>query len=74
MVEKEELIDLILNTPIERITGPDDVWEGHIDFEDKEVLVFGYKEKRVFVRRIWRKNVLPLIPGIGNCGILRPGN
>jgi hypothetical protein len=43
MVEKEEVVDMILNTPIGKISGPEDMWEEHIDVEDEKVLIVGYK-------------------------------
>lgn len=48
MVSKEELLDLILNTPLEKVTGPQDIWEQHIDIEDGKVLIVGYKAEDQF--------------------------
>jgi len=42
-MQKDEMIDLIVSTPIERIEGPDDIWEAHIELEDEKTLVVGYK-------------------------------
>lgn len=43
MMNKDEIIDMIVTTPIEKIDGPEDVWEAHIDLEDDKILVVGYK-------------------------------
>lgn len=43
MMNKDEIIDMIVTTPIERVEGPDDVWESHIEFDDYKTLVVGYK-------------------------------
>ena len=45
MVNKEELTDMIINTDLEKVPGPKDVWEKHIDLDDGKVLVVGYKEE-----------------------------
>jgi hypothetical protein len=49
MVEMEELVDLILSTPLEKISGPQDMWEQHIDIEDGKVLIVGYKAEKKFL-------------------------
>lgn len=48
MMDKDELIDMIVTTPIEKIEGPEDVWEAHIDLEDDKTLVVGYKGEEDF--------------------------
>lgn len=45
MVNKDELSDLIINTDLEKVQGPKDVWEKHIDLDDGRTLVVGYKEE-----------------------------
>ncbi len=48
MVEKDELMDMIINTPLEKVQGPKDLWEKHIYLEDEKVLVVGYGEEESF--------------------------
>lgn len=48
MMDKDELIDMIVTTPIEKIEGPEDVWEAHIDLGDDKTLVVGYKGEEDF--------------------------
>lgn len=48
MVGKEEIIDMIITTPIERIEDSEDVWEAHVEIEDGKMLVVGYKAEESF--------------------------
>lgn len=48
MVNKNEIVDLIISTPIEKIEGPEDVWEAHVEVEDEKTLVVGYKAEESF--------------------------
>ena len=48
MVEKDEIIDLIINTPIEKIKDSEDVWEAHVEIEDRKMLVVGYKAEESY--------------------------
>jgi hypothetical protein len=48
MVKKEELMDMVINTPLEKVQGPKDCWEKNIYLEDEKVLVVGYKEEESF--------------------------
>jgi hypothetical protein len=48
MMNKDEMIDLIVTTPIERIEGPIDVWESHIELDDHKTLIVGYKGEESF--------------------------
>jgi hypothetical protein len=34
MVEKDEIIDMIITTPIEKIRDSEDVWKAHVEIED----------------------------------------
>jgi len=45
MVNKEELTDLIINTDLKRVDGPEDIWEKYIDLDGGKTLVVGYKEE-----------------------------
>ena len=45
MVNKDELMDMIINTDLEKVPGPKDIWEKHIDLEDGTTLIVGYKEE-----------------------------
>lgn len=45
MVDKDELTDLIINIDLEKIDGPKDIWEKHIDLEDNKTLIVGYEEE-----------------------------
>ena len=45
MVNKDELSDMIINTDLEKVDGPKDVWEKHIDLDDGKTLIVGYKEE-----------------------------
>ena len=42
-MDKEELADKIIETEPEKIPGDKDIWEEHIYFNDK-ILIVGYKE------------------------------
>lgn len=48
MIKKDELMDMIVTTPIERVEGPEDVWEAHIELDDDKTLVVGYKGEESF--------------------------
>ena len=45
MVNKNELTDMIINTDLEKVPGPKDVWEKKIDLDDGRFLVVGYEEE-----------------------------
>lgn len=45
MVNKDELSDMIINTDLKKVDGPDDIYEKHIELDDGKTLVVGYKEK-----------------------------
>jgi hypothetical protein len=45
MLNKDELTDLIINTDLEKIPGPKDVWEKQIDLGDGRILIVGYEEE-----------------------------
>ncbi|MGZ7096818.1 MAG: hypothetical protein ACXVH2_09090 [Methanobacterium sp.] len=45
MVDKDELIDMIINSDLEKVDGPKDIWEKQIDLEDDKTLIVGYKEE-----------------------------
>lgn len=45
MVNKDELTDMIINTDLEKVPGPKDVWEKYIDLDDGNVLIVGYVEE-----------------------------
>ncbi len=68
MTEKDEIIDMIVTTPIEKIEGPDDVWESHIDLDDEKHWWLVIKEKEISVMNQMRNVWLP-IPGTGNLEI-----
>lgn len=48
MIDKDELIDQIEETELERAPGKEDNWEKHIYFEDDNVLIVGYEEEESF--------------------------
>ncbi len=45
MVNKDKLMDRIINTDLEKVTGPKDNWEKYIDLDDGKILIVGYKEE-----------------------------
>jgi hypothetical protein len=45
MIGKNELVDLIEKSELERIPGDKDVWEKHIYLDDNNVLIVGYEEE-----------------------------
>ena len=44
MVDRDKLIDMIINTDLEKVPGPKDNWEKHIYLNDSKVLIVGYEE------------------------------
>ena len=48
MMNKDAIIDLIITASIEKIEGPEDVWEAHVEVEDEKMLVVGYKAEESF--------------------------
>ena len=48
MVDKDEIIDMVITTPIEKIRESEDVWEAHVEIEDGKLLVVGYKAEESF--------------------------
>lgn len=48
MMDKEELVDQIEETELERSPGKKDSWEKHIDIEDGNILIVGYEEEESF--------------------------
>ncbi len=48
MMDKEELVDQIEETEMERALGKRDGWEKHIDLEDGNTLIVGYEEEESF--------------------------
>lgn len=48
MMNKDEIIDLIITASIEKIEGPEDVWEAHLELDDVKTLVVGYKGEESF--------------------------
>ena len=44
MVDREKLVDMIINTDLEKVPGPKDVWEKHVYLDDDKVLIVGYEE------------------------------
>ena len=48
MIDKEELVDQIEETEMERTPGKMDSWEKHIDLEDGNILIVGYEEEESF--------------------------
>jgi hypothetical protein len=47
MIDQEELADRIIETPLEKQSETEDVWEKHIDLDEK-VLIVGYKEEESY--------------------------
>jgi hypothetical protein len=45
MVDKDELTEMIINTDLEKVEGPKDIWEKYIDLDDDKTLIIGYKEE-----------------------------
>ncbi|MGF7118486.1 hypothetical protein [Methanobacterium oryzae] len=45
MVNKDKLMDRIITTDLEKVTGPKDNWEKYIDLDDGKTLIVGYKEE-----------------------------
>lgn len=45
MIGKEELVELIENSELDRMQGENDAWEKHIYLDDKNVLIVGYEEE-----------------------------
>ncbi|MGB9936711.1 MAG: hypothetical protein ACPK7O_03270 [Methanobacterium sp.] len=45
MVNEDELTDMIVNTDLEKVPGPKDVWEKKIDLDDGRSLIVGYEEE-----------------------------
>ncbi len=45
MVNKDELTDMIINTDLEKVPGPKDVWQKQIDLDDGRILIVGYEEE-----------------------------
>ncbi|WP_414468276.1 hypothetical protein [Methanobacterium sp. ACI-7] len=45
MVNRDTLMDMIINTDLEKVQGPKDNWEKHIDLDDGRVLIVGYEEE-----------------------------
>jgi hypothetical protein len=45
MIGKEELVDLIEKSELERLQGDKDIWEKHIYLDDDNVLIVGYQEE-----------------------------
>ncbi|MCE5214893.1 MAG: hypothetical protein LLF83_09275 [Methanobacterium sp.] len=58
MMDKDEMIDLIVTTPIEKIEGPDDVWESHIDLDDDKTLIVGYKGEENYCEEVTEEECL----------------
>lgn len=48
MIDKEELVERIEETELERLQGEKDIWEKHIYLNDKNVLIVGYEEEESF--------------------------
>lgn len=48
MMDQEELAENIIEAPMEKQSGPGDVWEKHIELDDGNVLIVGYKEEERF--------------------------
>ena len=48
MIDKEELVDQIEETELERAQGKKDNWEKHIYLEDDNILIVGYEEEESF--------------------------
>ncbi|MBM4240335.1 MAG: hypothetical protein FJ150_01430 [Euryarchaeota archaeon] len=47
-MDKEVLVDMIINTALEKLPGFKDVWEKHIYLENKKVLIVGFREEDKF--------------------------
>ncbi len=45
MVNEDELTDMIVNTDLEKVQGPKDIWEKKIDLDGGRSLVVGYEEE-----------------------------
>lgn len=45
MIGKKELVDMIENSELERVTGDKDLWEKHIYLDDNNLLIVGYEEE-----------------------------
>ena len=45
MVNEDELTDMIINTDLEKVQGPKDIWEKKIDLDGGKSLVVGYEEE-----------------------------
>lgn len=45
MVNKDKLMDRIINMDLEKVTGPKDNWEKYIDLDDGKTLIVGYEEE-----------------------------
>ncbi|AXV36926.1 MAG: hypothetical protein CIT01_01240 [Methanobacterium sp. BRmetb2] len=43
MINKEELVEKIENTDLEKLPGTEDIWEKNIYLNNKKVLIVGYK-------------------------------
>lgn len=48
MIEKEELVDRIEETELEKVQRERDSWEKHIYLEDDTILIVGYEEEESF--------------------------
>jgi hypothetical protein len=48
MIDKNELIDQIEETELEKAPGKGDSWEKHIYLEDNKILIVGYEEEESF--------------------------
>lgn len=48
MVNKDGIIDMIINAEIKRIEDSKDIYEAHIEVEDQKTLVIGYKSEENF--------------------------
>ena len=45
MVNEDELTDMIVNTDLEKVQAPKDIWEKKIDLDGGRSLVVGYEEE-----------------------------
>ena len=45
MVNEDELTNMIVNTDLEKVQGPKDIWEKKIDLDGGRSLVVGYEEE-----------------------------
>lgn len=79
MVNKDELSDMIINTDLEKVTGPKDIWEKYVDLEDGRTLIVGYEEESKVCQGLTDDLTSGMneekcaITGTGKLGILKLG-